>query len=255
MEDIKEQELPSETEGSYIPPIAKNPVQQPELKKSDEVVEMEDFDFGNYQVVRREFFAHINEPSITFNNYKFSANAACIKRFPNAEYAQVLINREQKILALRPCEEFARDSFPWARMSKGKRTTKAITCKLFFAKIFDMMQWIPEFRYKLLGKVIHSNGEYLLAFDLTSTEVYKRTNAIGEKPKSSRTPIFPYEWQNQFGMPYYEHQKSMQIDKFEGYAIYSIKETKTGKTITQKSDETLPLLIEAPENVIETKQE
>ena len=72
MEDIKEQELPSETEGSYIPPIAKNPVQQPELKKSDEVVEMEDFDFGNYQVVRREFFAHINEPSITFNNYKFS---------------------------------------------------------------------------------------------------------------------------------------------------------------------------------------
>lgn len=252
MEEIKEQELPSETENAYIPPLAKNPVQQPELKKSDEIVEMEDFDFGNYQVVRREFFAHINEPSITFNNYKFSANAACIKRFPKAEYAQVLINREQKILALRPCEEYARDSFPWARMSKGKRTTKAITCKLFFAKIFDMMQWVPEFRYKLLGKVIHSNGEYLLAFDLTSTEVYKRTSVEGEKPKNSRTPIFPHDWQNQFGMPYYEHQKSMQIDKFDGYAIYSIKETKAGKTIAPKTDGTLPLLIENQETNVET---
>ena len=114
---------------------------------------------------------------------KFYANAACIKRFPNAEYAQVLINREQKILALRPCEEFSRDSFPWSKISKGKREPKAITCKLFYAKIFDMMGWIPDFRYKLLGKVIHSNGEYLLAFDLTATEVYQKTISNDERLK------------------------------------------------------------------------
>lgn len=29
-----------------------------------------EFDYEGYQVVRREFFAHTNEPSITFNNYK-----------------------------------------------------------------------------------------------------------------------------------------------------------------------------------------
>ena len=229
------------------PPPANNPIQQPKLKNTDEVIEMQDFNFADYQVVRREFFAHQNEPSITFNNCKFYANAACIKRFPNADYAQVLIDREQKILALRPCEEFARDSFPWSKMSKGTRTTKAITCKLFSAKIFDMMGWIPEFRYKLLGKVIHSNGEYLLAFDLTATEVYQRTIKEGEKPKSSRTPTFPANWQNQFGMPYYEHQKSMQINVFEGYAIYTVRETKKGKTLTS-----LPLLEEAKD--IETNE-
>ena len=229
------------------PPLPNNPIQTPVLKSTDELIEMKDFDFSNYQVVRREFFAHQGEPSITFNQLKFYANAACIKRFPNADYAQVLIDREQKILALRPCEEFARDSFPWSKMSKGTRTTKAITCKLFSAKIFDMMGWIPEFRYKLLGKVIHSNGEYLLAFDLTATEVYQRTIKEGEKPKSSRTPTFPANWQNQFGMPYYEHQKSMQINVFEGYAIYTVRETKKGKTLTS-----LPLLEEAKD--IETNE-
>ena len=29
----------------------------------------DDFDFDEYQVVRREFFAHTFAPSITFNNY------------------------------------------------------------------------------------------------------------------------------------------------------------------------------------------
>ena len=214
------------------PPTAINPVQNPALKSTDELIDIKDFDFSNYQVVRREFFAHQGEPSITFNQLKFYANAACIKRFPNAEYAQVLIHREQKILALRPCEEFSRDSFPWSKISKGKREPRAITCKLFFMKIFDMMGWIHDFRYKLLGKVIHSNGEYLLAFDLTATEVYQKTITNDEeKPKTSRTPTFPVDWQNQFGMPYYEHKQTMQINVFEGYAIYSVKETKKGKSI------------------------
>ena len=36
-----------------------------------DVIELsDDFDFDGYQVVRREFFAHTFEPSITFNNYK-----------------------------------------------------------------------------------------------------------------------------------------------------------------------------------------
>lgn len=38
---------------------------------SGDVIELsDDFDFEGYQVVRREFFAHTFEPSITFNNYK-----------------------------------------------------------------------------------------------------------------------------------------------------------------------------------------
>ncbi len=221
--------------------------QTPSLSEGEEIVDMgEDFDFGDFQVVRREFFAHLREPSLTFNNCRIYVNSASLSKFPNTDYMQVLINRQTKILALRPCKEGERDSFPWAYMSKGKRKPKQITCKLFFAKIFTMMEWNPDFRYKLLGTVIHSKGEYLLAFDLSSTEVYQKTYVEGEKPKASRTPVFPSGWQNQFGLPFYEHRQSMQVNIFDGYAIYAIKDNtvNTAKSATETEDtDTAPNLL------------
>ncbi len=196
----------------------------PVLTENDEVLELgEDFDFDGFQVVRREFFAHLREPSVTFNNCKFSVNTACLTRFTDFDYAQVLVNRERKILALRPCAEEAKDSFMWCSTQGGKRKPKPITCKLFFAKVMTLMEWNPDHRYKLLGKVIHANGEYMLAFDLTATEVYQRTIVEGQKPKTSRKPMYPAEWQDQFGMPYNEHKQSMQINIFDGYAVLSVK--------------------------------
>lgn len=197
----------------------------PVLGKNDELLEMgASFDFDGFQVVRREFFAHLNEPSISFNNYKFYVNTACLTKFPDTEYVQVLVNRNTKILALRPCGEGERDSFLWCNNSKGKRKPKQTTCRLFFAKIVSLMNWNPDHRYKLTGKLVQANGEYLIAFDLTATEVYQRTFVEGAKPKTSRTPVFPSEWQEQFGLPFKEHRQSMQINIFEGYAIYAIKE-------------------------------
>jgi hypothetical protein len=112
----------------------------------------------------------------------------------------------------------------WCSVQKGKRKPKAITCKLFYAKIVSLMGWNPDYRYKLLGKVIHANGEYLLAFDLTSTEVYQKTFVEGEKPKASRKPVFPAEWQDQFGLPYHEHRQSLQINIFDGYAVFAVNQ-------------------------------
>lgn len=212
----------------------------PVLAEGDEILELENFDFEDFQVVRREFFAHLREPSVTFNDCKFQVNMACLTKFPNCDFAQVLISQQQKILALRPCAEGTKDAYMWCGVSKGKRKPKAITCKMFFAKIVSLMDWNPKYRYKLLGRLIHSNGEYLIAFDLNAPEVYQRTFVEGEKPKTSRTPVFPSEWQTQFGLPYNVHKQSMQINIFDGYAVYAIKDT------TAVSDDTpaaLPLAV------------
>ena len=79
---------------------------------ADDIIELEgDFNYDGFQVVRREFFAHTFEPSITLNNYKVYVNAACLNRFPEIEHVQLLINSETNIMALRPCAETDRDSF------------------------------------------------------------------------------------------------------------------------------------------------
>ena len=111
-----------------------------EAPLEDEILELDGmFTLDGYQVVRREFFAHINEPSVTFNNCKFNVNSACLSKFPNVEYVQVLVNMDTKILALRPSTEHERDSFCWCTTPKGKRKPRAITCKLFFAKVVSLM--------------------------------------------------------------------------------------------------------------------
>ncbi|MBR1810031.1 MAG: hypothetical protein IJ766_00065 [Clostridia bacterium] len=228
--------------------VENNPI----LNDGDTIYEAEEeLNLDSFQVVRREFFAHIYEPSVTFNQCKFYVNAACISKFPNTTYVQVMIDRNARILALRPCSEFDRDSFQWCSTpnDKGKRKAKQITCRIFFAKIVSMMGWDPNYRYKMLGKIVHANGEYLLVFDLTSTEVYERTVKEGEKPKMSRTPVYPEAWKNQFGLPYNEHRQSLQISTFEGYAVYSLKDPSPRSTESDSSNGTndsAPLMIDAP---------
>lgn len=182
------------------------------------------FSYDGYQVVRGEFFSHLYEPSVTFNNCKFYVNAACLKRMPDVDYVQILVNPEVKKLAVRPCTEDAKDSFLWCSKRSGKAKPKQITCRIFFAKIMELMGWNPAHRYKLLGKMIQSGEEKLFIFDLTATEVYQRIVLQNGKPRTSRTPVFPAEWQNQFGLPIEEHRKQLQVNIFNGYTVFGLTE-------------------------------
>ena len=68
----------------------------------EDIEECLDFSYDGFQVVRREFFAHIFEPSITFNNCKVGFNTACINKLAGVEYVQFLVNPEKQVLAVRP---------------------------------------------------------------------------------------------------------------------------------------------------------
>lgn len=196
-----------------------NPLARVDVNSED--LQSDAFSYDGYQVVRGEFFAHMNEPSIAFNRYKVSVNAACLKKLPEVNFVQILINSDERKLAVRPCEEDEKDSFLWCNTHGGKRKPKQITCKVFFAKLFHLMDWNPDYRYKLLGKLVRSQDEYLFAFDLDAPEVYQRIMENGVT-KASRTPTYPAEWQNQFGIAVEEHKKSLQINIFDGYAVFDI---------------------------------
>ena len=69
--DIRHADILAPTEDSASVPM-NDFSDVPSLSTNDEVVDLgTDFDFEGFQVVRREFFAHLHEPSVTFNNYKF----------------------------------------------------------------------------------------------------------------------------------------------------------------------------------------
>lgn len=194
-----------------------------------------DFDFEGYQVVRGEFFSHLYEPSFSFNNDKVYVNSACIRKIPDYDYVQILVNPEEKKLAVKPCAEDERDSFRWCSAGT-KRASKQITCRMFFAKVMALMGWNGSYRYKLLGKLIRSNGELLFVFDLNAPEIYQREIKEDGKIKNLRKPIFPEEWKNQFGQSYKEHQKTLQVGTFDGYTVFGLQPDPK-KTAAKKKEE------------------
>ena len=194
------------------------------MKTAEKTEQKETFSYDGYQVVRGEFFAHTFEPSITFNDNKVYVNMACLKQMPMVEYIQILINQQAKKLVVRPCKEDEKDSFRWCS-STGRRRPKQITCRIFYAKLAEMMQWNPAYRYKMLGKMVTANSEQLYVFDLTATEMYQRIRQESGRSGNRRTPIFPAEWQDQFGLPVEEHRKQLKINIFDGYTVFGIKAT------------------------------
>ena len=186
--------------------------------------EQEEVDLRGFQVVRREFFAHVREPSIIFNDGKIGVNTACVRKLPEVEFVQILVHREKKLLAIKPCDELDLYSFQWGMTKNGKRFPRQVTGRLFYMKICDLMNWVPQYRYKILGKLCRANGEFIFVFDLTSTETYERSVTTEGKKRSSRTPVFPAAWKDQFGIPFEEHQKALQINMFDGYALFSLSD-------------------------------
>ena len=106
------------------------------------IINDDKFTYQDYQVVRGEFFAHMYEPSFVLNRFKVSVNAACLRKLPNVEYVQILVNPEIKKLIVKPCLEEEKDSFKWCT---NRRTPKQIKCTIFFAKIINLMGWNPNY--------------------------------------------------------------------------------------------------------------
>lgn len=185
--------------------------------------EGENFSLTGFQVVRGEYFAHVYEPSLTFNANKVYVNTACIKKLPTTEYVLIMVNADTKKIVIRPCTEDVKDSVRWCSAT-AKRSPKQITAKIPYAMIYELMEWNKNYRYKLLGKLIKSNNELLFVFDLTTPEVFIRKINEDGKETTARNPSFPDTWKNQFGIPVEEHQNNLQIDTFDGYTIFSVSQ-------------------------------
>ena len=212
--------------------INDTPVVPPVLEGQDILELGNNVDFSNFQVVRGEYYADIRNPFLTIYKYKVYVNMACLRLFPDTEYVFILVDKESKLLIIRPCDPFARDSYRWKKESKGKWVPRQGLCKRLFALIMNLMRWNPDNRYRLLGSVAHGNDEYVLLFDLNSFKCYTQVQRDGEKPKMSRTGFFQEDWSGEFGLPYYEHQRYTQINVQNGFMIIAENPSPRQATIT-----------------------
>ena len=167
-------------------------------------------DLAGYQVTRAELFSHTYEPAITIWPTRIKFNMACLRRFPGVTHIQILIHPEQRRLIIRPCLPDAPDSLRWAKGGGEKEpSNRDMLCRIFAAKVFDLMKWDSEYRYKMLGRPAVYQEEMLFLFKLTDFELF-----MGGKKRRS---YLPGEWRDYFGAPVESHEEQYKIDLADGY--------------------------------------
>ena len=167
-------------------------------------------DLAGYQVTRAELFSHTYEPAITIWPTRIQFNMACLRRFPGVTHIQILIHPEQRRLIIRPCLPDAPDSLRWAKGGGEKElSNRDMLCRIFAGKVFDLMKWDSEYRYKMMGRPAVYQEEMLFLFKLTDFELF-----MGGRKRRS---YLPGEWRDYFGTPVESHEEQYKIDLADGY--------------------------------------
>ena len=209
----------------------------------EKTAEIEDtFSYDGYQIARREMFAHLREPAVTIRKDSITFNTACINGLEDVVYIQILVNSEDHRLAIRECDENDKDAIRWCIAKPDKRKTRKITSKPFSQKIYDLMGWDTGCRYKILGHRISYEGEVLYVFELDEIEITKErkrktkdevlaeaeNSALtpeqiqereAEAQRMAKTPFYPDDWHNSFGVPVEEHS-NVTLDTIDGFNSY-----------------------------------
>ncbi|WP_373262258.1 integrase [Hungatella hathewayi] len=214
----------------YLPALIPKPIYEQYNFKVPNTTDI--FDYSGYQVVRGEYFTQRNQPTICIRYEYFYVNTICLRQFPQINYIQILINPQDLKLVIRLCPEIRKDAFRWC--SSGKRRIPShISSSVFLGKLFDLLDWNPNYRYLCTGKSEKSSQEELFVFDLNTPKIYvKIANSDG---KNSRTPIYPANWKDQFGVMEPVHKNSLQIERFNGYAILGIIDPITNANYTNNN--------------------
>ena len=161
--------------------------------------------------VRCEYFSNAGEPAITFKRGTARFSAVCLKQIPEDDYVLFVINSAGKNLTVEPCGSDERNAIRWSGSNPEKRKPKEITCREFSRRLFALMRWNDDCRYKLFGKAAcDTDGKTVLAFDLKSALVYKPDDS----GTVSRDPDYPNGWGNGFGEPVEQRVSNPLVRRF-----------------------------------------
>ena len=225
------------------------PMQRPQQALSREeqlearrLAEESNFSYAGYQVVRREFISHRFDPAMTVRVNSVTFNNACIKALENATYVQFLINPTEKKLIVRRCDSGARDAIRWCVVKGEARKSRQITCKLFAERIFAMMAWESDYRYRFQGMRIRYFDDEMYLFDLSADERFAPMKKDANGKRIISAPVLPENWNGSYGMSVEEHDISTQVNFLDGFYTESeVEETdkadKPELTVTSEDTE------------------
>ena len=205
---------------------------------------MNDRDLSQYEVVREDFIFDADGVQLNFNKGRMYINNYGLSKFPEEDYARILINQETRNLVIKPYKEKVRASYCWCG-GKLKRRARHVKCLPLFYQIYKMMQWDINARYRITGEIEDSGEERIIYFDLDEAICFVRetasynnvTGANGESPKYHMQ--MPSEWEKHFGMPVMDFDNRQDVKIFGNMAVFDVTfelKKEMVRTIAEKTE-------------------
>jgi hypothetical protein len=209
----------AETKSEKPPPLTMNKG----IKSLDEL--------QNLEVLRTEFASSTFKPKVILHYESISFNKACVKLLPDTRYVNVLIDRVKKRIIILPVNKHAKDALQWCTVRpNGDIRKRQCTAKKFGEKLYDMMKWVKENKYRVLAYYQEIEGVRLLVFNLSECEMVVPefvTTKSGKIVKSGKVYL-PGEWNNGFGMSLTRHKE---VNAVELNAHYTLSDKDIDVTI------------------------
>ena len=171
---------------------------------------------SGYEIVRAQFFSTLSNPAMTISNGKMRFNTACLKKFGDEEYVELLLNTVERCIAIRPCSKDNPNAVRWGRLKDSRWSVSAISCRGLAKTLFDIMEWEEDTRYRFRGEYVGAGENKMLLFQLDEPEMIKteeitlppqepeQDGAEEEKEEiviKKKMMVFPAAWADSFGRP------------------------------------------------------
>lgn len=185
-----------------------NSVRQPIRTKNIRKAAFSAFDLEGYQVVRSQFLQIRYEgPVINISNERISFNKFCAQKFDNVAYIQLLLHPVERRIAIRPCKKTDAHSIRWRPNPEKPAYSKTLNCQHFGNALYSIMNWNPDFVYKIRGTWASRGMEQIIVFNLpNAVPATLLPSEDGDASKARRrVELCPEEWDGDFGEGFYEH--------------------------------------------------
>lgn len=165
------------------------------------------FALDGYQVVRNQFTQIRYEgPAITISGDHLSFNLFCMKKFVDIGYVQLLLHPTERKLAIRPCRKQDTHSIRWRPDPEKPIYSKTLSCQHFGNALFSIMEWNPEYLYRVRGVWAARGSEQIIIFNLSNAMPAILIAQDEENDAAKRrVDMCPEEWNDDFGEEFYEH--------------------------------------------------
>lgn len=199
-------------------------IQQLIASRLEQKAEMEYENLDGYELPPRTQFSMLKKPAVSIKYKQFTFNTAAVRLFEGVQHVLPIVHPTKRRLAVIPCAEEESASVEWARKKNDKWMNKAVTSLEFVEKIFAMMNWDRNCRYKVLGRIANSSSGLIMVFDFDEAIFYAAlpTEYVDKngKTRKRRAVFYPDEYKDRIGKSYNDYAAIRQLNLFEHLEEY-----------------------------------